>query len=183
MNETAAAVALLAVLGTACSSADARDIDLIVVHATGGPGCKLGRLWHAPGGSLEAIRQHFEIHPEIGYHYLIARDGTTLTGVPEDAIAHHARGHNSHSIGIELINDGNGKDPFPDAQIEALIELLRRLVRGYGLTPEQIQSHSAVDDRSFLCGGRRYKQKIDPGGEYPGSQGNFPWKRVRDAVR
>ncbi|WP_242482360.1 N-acetylmuramoyl-L-alanine amidase [Thiocystis violacea] len=175
---------LIGLLTVACwSPTQAREIDLIVIHATGGPGCKQGQLWHAPGGNLESIRRYFQDHPGISYHYLIGRDGTTLSGVPEAEVAHHARGHNARSIGIELVNDGNGKDSFPDMQIDALITLLQRLVRIHGLTPEQIKSHSAVDDRSFLCGGRRYKQKVDPGGEYPGSKGNFPWQRIRDALK
>ena len=162
--------------------AEAREIDLIVVHATGGPGCKNGRLWHSPSGTLESMQRYFAANPGIGYHYLIGRDGTLVAGVPETEIAHHARGHNPRSIGIELINDGDGKDPFPEAQIDTLIGLLKRLTKTYDLTPKQIKSHSAVDSRSFECGGRRYKQKIDPGGEYPGSKGNFPWERVRKAV-
>ncbi|NEV61016.1 N-acetylmuramoyl-L-alanine amidase [Thiorhodococcus minor] len=165
------------------TSAEAREIDLIVIHATGGPGCKQGKLWHAPGGTLSAIRRYFASNPNISYHFLIGRDGTIVTGTPETQIAHHARGHNSHSIGIELVNDGNGKDPFPEAQIETLIGLLERLARTYHIGPSQVRGHSELDDRSFDCGGKRYKQKIDPGGEFPGSEGNFPWKRVRDALR
>ncbi|MFD2110927.1 N-acetylmuramoyl-L-alanine amidase [Thiorhodococcus fuscus] len=161
----------------------ARPIDSIVIHATGGPGCKNGRLWHAPGGTLESNLRHFAAHPNIGYHYLIGRDGETVAGTPEAQVAFHARGHNTASIGIELVNDGNGKDPFPPAQINALIDLLARLLHRYDLTPDRILGHSEVDRRDFVCGGKRYKLKIDPGGEYPGSRGNFPWKRVREALR
>lgn len=165
------------------SAVEARAIDLIVIHATGGPGCKHGKLWHSPGGSLESMRRYFASNPGIGYHYLIGRDGTILAGAPEERIAHHARGHNERSIGIELINDGDGRDPFPEAQISALIDLLRRLARTHGVSADQVRGHSEIDRRSFVCGGRRYKQKIDPGGEYPGSRGNFPWARVRRALR
>lgn len=165
------------------AGSEARDIDLIVIHATGGPGCRQGKLWHAPGGTLSAIRRYFASNPNISYHYLIGRDGTIVPGTPEAQVAHHARGHNRSSIGIELVNDGDGKDPFPEAQIDALIGLLQRLTRAYHIAPARVRGHSELDDRSFECGGRRYKQKIDPGGEYPGSKGNFPWKRVRDALR
>ncbi|NEX19659.1 N-acetylmuramoyl-L-alanine amidase [Thiorhodococcus mannitoliphagus] len=167
----------------AWTSAEAREIDLIVIHATGGPGCKQGKLWHAPGGTLTSIRRYFAKNPNIGYHYLIGRDGTIVAGTPESRIAHHARGHNKGSIGIELVNDGDGRDPFPEAQIDALIGLLKRLDRTYDISPSQVKGHSELDNRSFECGGRRYKQKIDPGGAFPGSAGNFPWSRVRDALR
>ena len=173
---------LLSLAAIHWTAAEARQIDLIVIHATGGPGCRDGRLWHAPGGSLESNLRHFAANPDIGYHYLIGRDGQTVAGVPESRIAHHARGHNRHSIGIELVNDGTGRDPFPEAQIQSLLELLQRLTRAHGLGPEQIKGHGQIDERTFECGGRRYKLKIDPGGEYPGSLGNFPWERVRRAL-
>ncbi|MBK1718226.1 N-acetylmuramoyl-L-alanine amidase [Thiocystis violacea] len=165
------------------AAAEARRIDLIVIHATGGPGCRNGKLWHAPGGSLESNVRYFAANPNIGYHYLIGRDGRTLAGVPESRIAHHARGHNPNSIGIELVNDGDGRDPFPEAQIQALLALLERLTQAHGLAPDRIKGHGELDSRDFACGGRRYKQKIDPGGEFPGSRGNFPWSRVREALR
>lgn len=170
-------------LGWAAGAVQARTIDTLVIHATGGPGCRNGRLWHAPGGTLESNLRHFASHPGLGYHYLIGRDGTTAAGVPEAQVAAHAKGHNQTSIGIELVNDGDGKDPFPPAQIDALIELLKRLVTTYRLTPADIRSHSEIDRRTFECGGRHYKLKIDPGGEFPGSKGNFPWRQVRDALR
>ncbi len=109
--------------------AQSRQLDIVVIHATGGPGCRNDKLWDAPGGSLESNIHYFAAHPDIGYHYLIGRDGTTVAGVPEAQIAHHARGHNQTSLGIELVNDGNGRDPFPEVQIQALLDLLKRLAR------------------------------------------------------
>ncbi|EXJ15680.1 N-acetylmuramoyl-L-alanine amidase [Imhoffiella purpurea] len=176
---TSICILLLAMASTAM----ARPIDLIVIHATGGPGCRDDRLWHAPGGTLESNVRHFANHPDISYHYLIGRDGETVAGVAESEVAHHVRGHNRNSIGIELVNDGNGKDPFPPAQINALMGLLDRLLLRYRLTPDRIRGHSELDRSAFECGGKRYKRKIDPGGEYPGSTGNFPWKRIRESLR
>lgn len=171
---------LLLLLGLGATPA--REIDLVVIHATGGPGCKAGRLWHSGGGTLESNRRHFARNPGISYHYLIGRDGTTVTGTPVAEVAHHARGHNARSVGIELVNDGDGRDPFPEVQIQALIALLRPLLAAHDLTPAQIRGHGELDTRSFVCGGRRYKSKVDPGGAYPGFEGNFPWSRVREAL-
>ncbi|NKN34353.1 N-acetylmuramoyl-L-alanine amidase [Marichromatium bheemlicum] len=173
-------VGLLLLFGTAV--VPARDIDLVVIHATGGPGCKAGRLWHSGGGTLASNQRHFARTPGISYHYLIGRDGTTVAGTPVAQVAHHARGHNAHSIGIELVNDGDGRDPFPEPQIQALIVLLRPLLVTYDLSPAQVRGHGELDTRSFVCGGRRYKSKVDPGGAYPGFSGNFPWRRLREAL-
>jgi hypothetical protein len=63
-------------------------------------------------------------------HWYIDRDGSTWQYVPHERIAHHVRGHNPRSIGIELVNIGRYPDwldsrrqamdePYPAAQIGA----------------------------------------------------------------
>ena len=76
---------------------------------------------------------------QVSAHYLIDEDGTVTRLVPEDKRAWHAgrsywRGVtdvNSASIGIELVNPGHewGYRPFPPAQMEALLPLLKDIVR------------------------------------------------------
>lgn len=66
----------------------------------------------------------------VSSHYLIDRDGRVLQLVDETQRAWHAGesywgGHldlNSASIGVEIVN--NGKEPFPQSQINALLALL-----------------------------------------------------------
>ena len=74
-------------------------------------------------------------------HYYIDRDGRCHRYVAPDRIAHHVRGYNPRSIGIELVNSGRYPhwldsrhqamdEPYPDAQIDALIALLQRVAGG-----------------------------------------------------
>lgn len=51
---------------------------------------------------------------DIGYHYIIERDGSTETGRPIERAGAHVQGNNQNSIGICLVGgiDKNGK---PDA--------------------------------------------------------------------
>ena len=71
-------------------------------------------------------------------HYYIDRDGSCLEYVPIEAIAHHTRGWNPQSIGIELVNSGRYPDwldsrrqqmsePYPPPQIAALLALIADL--------------------------------------------------------
>jgi N-acetylmuramoyl-L-alanine amidase len=75
------------------------DIDLLVVHCTELP-------------DLEIAREYGErvIYPKTGTgnsgHYYIDRDGTTEVWVPSIRVAHHVRGYNHRSVGIELVNAG-----------------------------------------------------------------------------
>jgi len=121
-------------------------------------------------------------------HYYIDRDGRVLRFVEPGRIAHHVRGHNSASIGIELVNRGRYPDwlardsqrmdeAYSEAQISSLIRLLQQLreelpnlrwIAGHeDLDTERVP---ASDDPSVLV-----PRKLDPG---PG----FPWERVLEAV-
>ncbi|MEM6584160.1 MAG: N-acetylmuramoyl-L-alanine amidase [Pseudomonadota bacterium] len=110
----------------------------------------------------------------VSAHYLISEEGVVTQLVPEDKRAWHAgksfwRGEkdvNSASVGIEL--DHPGHDPvnggyraFADAQIDALIPLLARIVKEHDIPRANVVGHSDVAPA----------RKIDPG-EY------FPWDRL-----
>ena len=105
----------------------------------------------------------------VSAHYLIARDGTTYQLVDERDRAWHAGESrwgattdlNSSSIGIEL--DNNGKEPFADAQVSALLRLLRDIVDRYRMPAANILGHSDVAPR----------RKIDPGP-------SFPWRTLAE---
>lgn len=85
---------------------------------------------------------------EVSAHYLIDRDGSTLQLVPEELRAWHAgagrwgrlRDVNSHSIGIELQNSGT--EPFPQAQMTALMRLLDGILTRHAIPPERVIGHS-----------------------------------------
>lgn len=106
----------------------------------------------------------------VSAHYLVARDGRIIYLVDELKRAWHAgdsywggnRDLNSSSIGIEL--DNNGREPFPDAQIEALIVLLGDLALRWNIPPANVLAHGDV------APGR----KVDP-------SALFPWRRLAEA--
>lgn len=107
---------------------------------------------------------------EVSAHYLIGRDGRIIYLVDEQKRAWHAgdsywggnRDINSSSIGIEL--DNNGNEPFSDAQIGVLIDLLRDLSVRWNIPPANVLGHGDV------APGR----KVDP-------SAYFPWRRLADA--
>lgn len=105
----------------------------------------------------------------VSAHYLIARDGTIYQLVDERQRAWHAGDSrwgattdlNSSSIGIEL--DNNGKEPFVDAQVSALLRLLRDVVDRYRIPAANILGHADIAPQ----------RKIDPGPL-------FPWKTLAE---
>src|ERR1700704_3846065 len=127
MRRSAAIGLVLTALTATASDAEARRtgnvrrqvIDMVVIHSTGGPTCGAGTgkpIW-VGAGTLEENMRHMESHPVLGIHYMIDRDGTLRASVPEDQVAHHVFRVSGRSIGIELINDGDGLDPFPETQL------------------------------------------------------------------
>lgn len=67
----------------------------------------------------------------VSIHFLVDRDGTVYQLMPETWMARHCIGLNYVSIGVENVGGENGEDDLTDAQIQANISLVRRLVRRY----------------------------------------------------
>lgn len=78
------------------------------------------RLWHVRDRRWR----------DIGYHYLIDRDGTVGTGRPLNQVGAHTQGRNTGTIGIALFG-GHGSattDAFADNFTPAQAIALRRLI-------------------------------------------------------
>ena len=104
-----------------------RRINEIIVHCTATPE---GRDY-----TVADIRQMHKAQGwvDIGYHYLIYRDGSIHEGRNVDMVGAHCQGHNAQSIGVCYVGgvarDGKTpKDTRTQAQKDALIHLLMQLV-------------------------------------------------------
>ena len=85
-------------------------------------------VWHCSATApkhntkLEDIRRwHKEKGwSDVGYHFVIERDGKIRAGRHPDSVGAHVRGHNHNSIGICLVGGlddyGNAADNFSTAQ-------------------------------------------------------------------
>lgn len=144
------------------------QVDTVVIHAIGGPRCTSDGVAFTHAARDAAFwKSYFEGHAQYGIHWIVDRSGTTLASVPENQIAIHAYGANRSSIGIELVNDGSGLDPFPRAQIDALSRLICDIRRRWPSIPlAGIKGHGELDQRRLACG---FKQKVDPGPAFPWS--------------
>lgn len=110
---------------------------------------------------------------QVSAHYLITEEGEVIRLVEEAHRAWHAgasywRGHkdvNSASIGIELDHPGHGLGyrNFADAQIDALVPLLHRIMKQYDIPRANVVGHSDVAPA----------RKSDPGEL-------FPWGRLAE---
>ena len=112
-----------------------RRIDYIVVHCTATP--------EGQDKSVEKIRkEHLALGwSDIGYHYVVTRDGRVHTGRDVDIAGSHVSGHNANSIGVVYVgglenkpiaySKLKAKDTRTEAQKAALLSLLSGLRRLY----------------------------------------------------
>lgn len=70
---------------------------------------------------------------DVGYHYVITRDGCLQAGRPTEAVGSHVQGYNHNSIGICLVggiaeDDLQPENNFTKAQFGMLESLLRSIL-------------------------------------------------------
>ena len=149
------------------------DIDQVVIHCTELPDMNLARVFG------EKII-HTESQTGNCGHFYIDRDGLIEQWVPLDRIAHHVRGFNTKSIGIELVNKGryphwfqsgnqHMTETYPGAQISALIQLLTHLETGLPQL-KTIAGHEDLDIEVLPAEDRpeiEIRRKVDPGPMFP----------------
>lgn len=114
-------------------------VDCVVVHATCAP------LWSTV---------HWFLTPasRVSAHFVIGKDGTVVQMVPVRLRAWHAGTSrlgsrwdvNDFSVGIELVNRDDGRDPYTMAQVRSLVHLLADLSSRYDIPLNRIVPHSLV---------------------------------------
>jgi hypothetical protein len=160
---------------------DPSTIATIVLHTIGGPACVRGLVEFAPIARREDDatfwRNVMRAAPEADAHFVIGRTGALAEGINITQIANHTVGANEFSIGIELVHRGDGVEPFEEAQILRLIQLIKELRLQFPkIKLSNITRHSDIDQRTCKCVGQTYRRRQDPGG-------NFPFDRILNAVR
>ncbi len=135
-----------------------RRPNFVIIHHTAQNSCD------------ETLRAFADSGREVSAHYLICKDGTIHHLVSDYLRAWHAGNSkwgnltdlNSSSIGIEL--DNNGFEPFPDAQMTALMSLLPALKDTFKIPVANFIGHADV------APGRKNDPSVF-----------FPWKKLADS--
>ncbi|MBA3670393.1 MAG: N-acetylmuramoyl-L-alanine amidase [Gemmatimonadaceae bacterium] len=137
-------------------------IACVVLHATADEGNERGaESWMRDSRS------------QVSAHLHVRRDGTVVRLVDDRRRAWHAGASlwhgmtdvNDFSLGWEIANRNDGREPYTDAQYDALVELAASYV-GQGVPLESFVSHASV---AIPLGRKR-----DPAG--------FNWIRFRTGV-
>ena len=134
-------------------------VDTVVLHSTVTP-------------TLEATTRWFQNpQSQVSSHFTIGRDGSIVQNVSTFSRAWHAgvskdmlgrEKVNAFSIGIELVNLNDGKDPYPPEQVLVTKFLISHLKKRFPL--QYITSHEYV--------AQPFGRKSDPRA--------FPWPDLSD---
>lgn len=89
---------------------------------------------------------------KVSSHYVVDRDGSLVRPVPDDKRAWHAGRSefqgagdvNTFSIGIEICNVGDGVEPYPEAQMQAVAKLVAWLAQTYQVPLTRLTRHRDV---------------------------------------
>lgn len=98
--------------------------------------------------TVEAIRDyHVRIKGwrDVGYHYLVHRDGTVSVGRAETAAGAHTQGAND-TIGVCVTGDGDVQ-PWTFRQWRAVLALLADVCLRYGFSADHVCGHREAPAR------------------------------------
>jgi len=136
-------------------------VEMLVLHYTG------------MRSAQEALDRLCDPAAKVSAHYVIDEDGEIYSLVDEGKRAWHAgvsswKGKtdiNSRSVGIEIVNPGHefGYRPFPDKQIQSVIDISKEIIKRCVILQENIVGHSDIAPT----------RKSDPGEL-------FPWKKLAE---
>ena len=128
---------------------DTRELtDKIIIHCSY---TKPDMNWDAP--EIRKIHVDENGWDDIGYHYIIKRNGVVDQGRPHNAVGAHCRGQNQTSIGICLIggmtSGGASAFNFTSNQLHTLDLKLMELKKEY--PSATIHGHNEFSSKDCPC--------------------------------
>jgi N-acetylmuramoyl-L-alanine amidase len=156
------------------------EIDLVVMHCTELPDLSIAREY--------GERVLYDSGAGNCGHFYIDRDGSVHEWMSPLRTAHHTRGYNPRSIGIEIINLGRYphwmhsqhqemQEPYTDQQLQSCIALLQHLRAKFSAL-KFIAGHEDLDTAWVEASDNpeiRVPRKRDPGPW-------FDWPRILQAT-
>ena len=125
-----------------------RKINEIIIHCSATPEGK--------DFTVEQIRRWHQARGfnDIGYHYIVYRDGSVHLGRPLQYIGAHCLGHNAHSIGVCYIggmsaDNRSPKDTRTPEQRAAMLALVRKLRAAY--PDASVHGHREFANKACPC--------------------------------
>ena len=127
-----------------------REIKTIIIHHSGNT------------DTVDSIRNlHININKwdDIGYHFIISKDGDLTKGRGLDIVGAHVKYFNKDSIGVCLLGNFD-KENIKEKQLNALKNLTNNLMKEFGLTKENIKFHRDFPNVTKSCPGNNIDKDL-----------------------
>jgi N-acetyl-anhydromuramyl-L-alanine amidase AmpD len=126
-----------------------RPINEIIIHcAATKPSMDIGADW------IRRIHIQENKWRDIGYHYVIRRNGAVEEGRPIEQVGAHCNGHNNGTIGICLVGGitetGRPENNFTPAQFES-VQLLINTLKSEFPSITKLSGHNDYANRACPC--------------------------------
>jgi len=129
---------------------------------------------HAMGEIINGMyADEFLQSVRLSAHFLLCPNGDFIKTRKTTTIAYHAKGHNTNTVGIEVLVEGEHDygsfleaiktDYVTEAQMSALIEMSNGIITHYDMKHEGVLRHSDISP----------ERKVDPGS-------GFDWEYYKD---
>lgn len=117
-----------------------QPINCVVLHAT------------ATKSLDETLAIFSDPAQKVSAHFVVDKDGTVVQTVPAQNRAWHAgvsrlgneTGVNDFSVGIEMVNADDGRDPYTDRQYAAVAAIIRLLRTQCAIPDNRIVTHAQI---------------------------------------
>lgn len=146
-------------------------VDTIVLHHTASSGSP---------DNVVSYWKNLRSPNRVSAHYVIGKTGRIVRAVASKYEAWHAgtTEWNRRSIGIEICNKGDNRDPFTDMQIQAIAYVCRLEMSKH----PAIKLGQLVDDGRFEHMGSITEHEVVLPGRKIDLRENFPWKKLRKYI-
>lgn len=126
-----------------------RVINEIIVHCSATkPSMNIGADW------IRKVHVQQNKWRDIGYHFIIRRNGTVEAGRPVDQVGAHCEGHNLETIGICMVGGlsetGRAENNFTPEQFSAVQLLIHSLVKQYPAIVK-LSGHNDYANKACPC--------------------------------
>lgn len=125
-----------------------RKITEIIIHCT-------GTLPNVSPRSIKNYHVNSLKYKDVGYNFIISKDGMIWRGRPISEIGAHCIGHNTNSIGIAYIgglkSDGTTANTITKEQRISMLRLINALKVIFELNNTHIRMHNEFANKECPC--------------------------------
>lgn len=132
-----------------------RRVNKIILHCTATPEGRDVTVEQLRSMHTAPVSKGGRGWSDIGYHYVVYRDGSVHAGRDVNIVGAHCQGQNTCSIGVVYVGgcdrEMKAKDTRTEEQKQGMRRLVKRLLMLYGLGTGNVKGHYEYANKACPC--------------------------------